>query len=85
MVDGSAFEEDAPGLRVNPSQTLLHLLPPNHRSFRHWEEVTVTGLPSEPGPACKMLEKPQDVAKEHAATLEPEELQQLQRVKKLTD
>ena len=32
-----------------------------------------------------MLEKPQDVAKEHAAALEPEELQQLQRVKKLTE
>jgi len=32
-----------------------------------------------------MLEKQQDVAKEHAATLEPEKLQQLQRVKKLTE
>src|ERR1700758_1921177 len=25
------------------------------------------GLPSKPGPACKMSEKPQDVAKKHAA------------------
>jgi hypothetical protein len=33
----------------------------------------------------KLLEKPQDVAKEHGVTLEPEELQQLQRVKKLQD
>jgi hypothetical protein len=33
----------------------------------------------------KLLEKPQDVAKEHGLTLEPEELQQLQRVKKLQD
>ncbi len=33
----------------------------------------------------KLLEKPQDVAKEHGVTLEPEELEQLQRVKKLHD
>ena len=33
----------------------------------------------------KLLEKPQDVAKEHDVTLEPEELEQLQRVKKLHD
>ncbi len=33
----------------------------------------------------KLLEKPQDVAKEHGVTLEPEELAQLQRVKKLND
>ncbi len=32
-----------------------------------------------------MLEKPQDVAEDHEATLEPEELQQVQRVKKLTE
>jgi hypothetical protein len=32
-----------------------------------------------------MLEKPQDVAKEDAATLEPKKLQQLQRVQKLTE
>ncbi len=33
----------------------------------------------------KLLDKPQDVAKEHGVTLEPEELEQLKRVKKLHD
>jgi hypothetical protein len=34
---------------------------------------------------AKLVEKPQEVAREHGVALEPEELQQLQRVKKLQD
>lgn len=33
----------------------------------------------------KLLEKPQEIAKQYSVTLEPEELQQLQRVKKVRD
>jgi len=40
---------------------------------------------TDPELLTKLLEKPQEIAKQYSVTLEPEELQQLQRVKKLRD
>jgi hypothetical protein len=39
----------------------------------------------DPALLTRLVENPQEVAKEHAVALEPEEVQQLQRVKKLKD
>jgi hypothetical protein len=45
----------------------------------------ITACQANPDLHAKLLEKPHEVAKEYGVTLEPEELQQLQRVKRLND